>query len=145
LSYGMGICSGYPWKYHNKTHDSIIIIIISISIQPMGQFGQEPEPSQATGMALVRCIPGKFLGVVCHCFPQPTIISVKYSSKGKFKFIVRPLAKLSSACGSTYQVPDWMIHTPCSGMSSLHLFCMSRPHSYVPPPVSDRIFDVTCF
>jgi len=53
----------------------IIIIIsssssISISIQPLGQFGQEPEPSQATGMALVRCILGKFLGVVCHCFPQ---------------------------------------------------------------------------
>jgi len=32
-------------------------------------FGQESEPSQATGMALVRCILGKFLGVVCHCFP----------------------------------------------------------------------------
>ena len=29
------------------------------------QFGQEPEPSQATGMVLVRCI----LAVVCHCFP----------------------------------------------------------------------------
>jgi len=44
--------------------------IISISIiQPLGQFGQEPEPSQATGMALVRCILGKFLGVVCHYFP----------------------------------------------------------------------------
>jgi hypothetical protein len=35
----------------------------------LGQFGQEPEPSQATGMALVRCILGRFLGVVCHCFP----------------------------------------------------------------------------
>jgi hypothetical protein len=32
--------------------DSYIIIINSI--QPMGQFGQEPEPSQVTGMALVR-------------------------------------------------------------------------------------------
>jgi hypothetical protein len=42
-----------------------------ISIQPLGQFGQEPEPIQATGMALVRCILGKFLGVVCHCFPPP--------------------------------------------------------------------------
>ena len=30
---------------------------------------QEPEPSQVTGMALIRCILGKFLGVVCHCFP----------------------------------------------------------------------------
>jgi hypothetical protein len=34
---------------------------------------QEPEPSQATGMALIRCILGKFLGVVCHCFP-PAIV-----------------------------------------------------------------------
>ena len=47
----------------------IIIIIIIIIIQPLGQFGQEPEPSQATGMALVRCIQDKFVGVVCHCFP----------------------------------------------------------------------------
>ena len=45
------------------------IIIIIIIIQPLGQFGQEPEPSQANGMALVRCILGKLLGVVCHCFP----------------------------------------------------------------------------
>ena len=44
-------------------------VFIIISIQPLGQFGQEPEPSQATGMALVRCVLGKFLGVVCHCFP----------------------------------------------------------------------------
>ena len=52
--------------------------IIIISIQPLGQFEQEPEPSQATGIALVRCILDKFLGVVCHCFPPyihtPTII-----------------------------------------------------------------------
>ena len=46
-----------------------MVIIFIISIQPLGQFGQEPEPSQATGMAVVRCILGKFLGVVCHCFP----------------------------------------------------------------------------
>ena len=47
----------------------LLIIIFIISIQPLGQFGQEPEPSQVTSMALVRCILGKFLGVVCHCFP----------------------------------------------------------------------------
>ena len=47
----------------------IIIIIIVIGIQPIGLSGQRPEFSQATGMALVRCILGKFLGVVCHCFP----------------------------------------------------------------------------
>ena len=43
-----------------------------MGIQPLGHFGQEPEPSQATSMALVRCILGKFLGVVCHCFPPPS-------------------------------------------------------------------------
>ena len=35
----------------------------------MGRFGQRPELSQATGMALVRYMLGKFLGSVCHCFP----------------------------------------------------------------------------
>jgi hypothetical protein len=30
-------------------------IIIIISIQPEGRFWQEPEPSQATGMALAHC------------------------------------------------------------------------------------------
>jgi len=45
------------------------IIIIIIGIQPLGQSGQRPEFSQATGIALVCCILGKFLGVACHCFP----------------------------------------------------------------------------
>jgi len=49
-----------------KCQESIIIII---GIQPFGRFGQRPELSQSTGMDLVRCILGKFLGVVCHCFP----------------------------------------------------------------------------
>jgi hypothetical protein len=40
-----------------------------IGIQPLGRSGHRPELSQATGKALVRCILGKFLGVVCHCFP----------------------------------------------------------------------------
>ena len=44
----------------------IIIITFIIGIQPLGQFGHRPELSQATGMALVRCILGTFLGVVCH-------------------------------------------------------------------------------
>ena len=46
-------------------------IIIIISIQPEGRFWHEPEPSQATGMALAHCILGSFLGVGCHCFPPP--------------------------------------------------------------------------
>jgi hypothetical protein len=48
--------------------DSITCVIIIISIQPLDLFWQEPEPSQATGMALARCVLGKFLGVGCHCF-----------------------------------------------------------------------------
>ena len=47
--------------------------IIIIGIQPLGRFGQRPELGQATGMALVRCILGKYLGVVCHCFPPPYV------------------------------------------------------------------------
>jgi len=54
---------------HSNEHDNIQIIII-IGIQPLGRYGQRPELSQSTGIALVRCILGKFLGVVCHCFPQ---------------------------------------------------------------------------
>jgi len=42
-----------------------------VSIQPLGRFKQELEPSQATGMALAHCILGKFLGVGRHCFPPP--------------------------------------------------------------------------
>jgi len=45
------------------------ITIIVIGIQPLGQSGQRPELSQATGMDLVCCILGKFLGIACHCFP----------------------------------------------------------------------------
>ena len=55
-------------KQHFVCGGSLAIIII-IGIQPLGRFGQRPEFSQATGIALVRCILGKFLGVACHCFP----------------------------------------------------------------------------
>ena len=40
-----------------------------IGIQPLGRSGQRPEFIQATVMALVRCILGKYLGLACHCFP----------------------------------------------------------------------------
>jgi hypothetical protein len=49
--------------------------VIIISIQALGRFWQEPEPSQAASMALARSILGKFLGVVCHCFPLPLDVS----------------------------------------------------------------------
>jgi hypothetical protein len=37
------------------------IYIYIIGIQPLGRSGQRPELSQATGMALVRCIPAQIL------------------------------------------------------------------------------------
>ena len=42
-----------------------------ISIQLERPGWQEPELSHVTGMVLAHCILGKFLGVVCHCFPPP--------------------------------------------------------------------------
>jgi hypothetical protein len=56
----------------NQNTDFVFSIFLPrdyyIRVQPLSQFGQRPELSQATGMALVRCILGKFLGVDCHCF-----------------------------------------------------------------------------
>jgi len=57
------------WEMFVPSYMYIIIIIIIICIQPLDQSGQRPEFSQATGMALVCFILGKFLGVACHCFP----------------------------------------------------------------------------
>ena len=59
---------GVEWSLSRFTQDKTRLFII-IGIQPLGRSGQRPEVSQATGMALVRCILGKFLGVACHCFP----------------------------------------------------------------------------
>ena len=59
----------YAIRDASGTANYLLQVLFIISIQPLGQFGQEPQPSQATGMALVRCILGKFLGVACHCFP----------------------------------------------------------------------------
>jgi hypothetical protein len=56
-------------KFGDSLINSVEFIFIIISIQPLGHFGQEPQPGQATGMVLVRCILGKLLGIVCHCFP----------------------------------------------------------------------------
>ena len=50
------------------------VYFIIIGIQSLGRSGLRPELSQANGMALVRCILGKFLGIVCHCFPPFLVV-----------------------------------------------------------------------
>ena len=45
---------------------------LSIQYSALRPVQQEPEPSQVTGMALARCILGKFLGVGCHFFFPPS-------------------------------------------------------------------------
>ena len=49
-----------------QEHTLLLLLFLLLGIQP---FGQRPEFSQVTGMALVCCILGRFLGVVCHCLP----------------------------------------------------------------------------
>ena len=56
------------WLTLNFGHS---LFIHSLVFSFEGRAWQEPEPSQVTGMALAHCILGKFLGVVCHCFPAP--------------------------------------------------------------------------
>jgi len=51
----------------------LLLLLFIIGIQLLDRSGQRPEPTQATGMALVRCILGKFLGVACHCFPPDLV------------------------------------------------------------------------
>ena len=67
----VGFTYSHLYILGGSQYSYIIIIIIIISIQPEGQFWQDPEPSQVTGMALAHCILGRFLGVGCHCFPPP--------------------------------------------------------------------------
>jgi hypothetical protein len=62
----------------------------------LGRSGQRLELSQATGMALVRCILGKFLGVVCHCFPpffhllkRDSIYCIGCSSRKTYELVQR--------------------------------------------------------
>ena len=68
-------------RIFNVRHPLISVSIIIISIQPEGRFWQEPEPSQAIGMALAHCILGSFLGVGCHCFP-PHLDVPTFASRG---------------------------------------------------------------
>jgi hypothetical protein len=49
----------------------------------LGRFGQRPELSQATGIALVHCIPGKFL-IVFNIILSPMTKPSKRSPSPRF-------------------------------------------------------------
>ena len=65
------LITAYPSPSRCTVEEALVVAhsFIIIGIQPLGRFGQRPELSQSTGIPLVRCILGRFLGVVCHCFP----------------------------------------------------------------------------
>ena len=48
----------------------ILSFVHSLVFSLRGRVGRN-QSSHSTGMALAHCILGKFLGVVCHCFPPP--------------------------------------------------------------------------
>ena len=56
--------------------NTVAIHLVAFSLE--GRAWQEPEPRHVTGMALAHCILGKFLGVVCHCFPPTVVIHTNY-------------------------------------------------------------------
>jgi len=61
---------------HSNSRPTALISLIAVFIHSLvfsleGRAWQEPEPSHVTGIALAHCILGKFLEVVCHCFPPP--------------------------------------------------------------------------
>jgi hypothetical protein len=99
-----------------------IIIIISITIQPYCQFGQEPEPSQATGMALLRCILGNFLGLLRHCFPPEGNISIEKLLTMKPFYWLALINKWTNSVNRNQ-------HAFCNGYSKTSqeaLFCCNR-------------------
>ena len=67
-------CTSLPEdEYLDVWNMSKTIFIHSSVFSLEGRAWQEPEPGHVTIMALAHCILGKFLGVVCHCFPPPPL------------------------------------------------------------------------
>ena len=88
-----------------------ILILIIINIQLLGQLGQEPAPSQATGMVLVCSILGKFLGVCGNKMPTRCnggfllqILLLAQHVKGTSMPIIRSSRVLYSGCCLWYFV-----------------------------------------
>jgi hypothetical protein len=58
-------------KYSNLLLLLLLLVISIVLFSPWVSFWQEPERSQATGMAQARCILGKFRRIDCHCISLP--------------------------------------------------------------------------
>ena len=89
------------WKNSLEPYRPQATIII-ISIQLEDRFWQEPEPSQATGMALAHCILGSFLGVGCHCFPPPLEFPLSHLGASTCKRHERPLSAKDGIMGEKW-------------------------------------------
>ena len=58
------------FQHTHSTNTAYYVILLRIACHSaLRPVGQEPEPSQATDMALASCFLGKVLGVGCHYFP----------------------------------------------------------------------------
>jgi len=61
------LSNGNAWQKKS----GVLIFIHSLVLSLEGRTWQERQLSHVTSMALAHCMLGKFLGVVCHCFPPP--------------------------------------------------------------------------
>jgi hypothetical protein len=59
-------------------------------------------------MALVRCILGKFLGVVCHCFPRFSLYNIK--NINRFVFVMEGTVFFVRYTLNPYMLITWLPH-----------------------------------
>jgi len=66
------VCSGVPQPTEpQSTWVRGVSFIHSLVFSPRRRSGRNQSPVMEPKWLLVHCILGKFLGVVCHCFPPP--------------------------------------------------------------------------
>jgi hypothetical protein len=115
------------------THIANMQLFIIISIQPLGYFGQEPEPSQATGVTLVRCNLRIFLGVVCHCFfPRldvPTFTArCLHARSERWKYRRERLSgNFAYMASLIHAIRDSQLYFPSEGRRAEDFFALKNP------------------
>jgi len=62
-------CSCLQWGYVYSIFCRILHIIHSLVFSPRGRSCRNQSPVMGPMWLLAHCILGKFLGVICHCFP----------------------------------------------------------------------------